>query len=63
MIRSFRHKGLRRFFESGDARGVPADRRDKIAKLLHRLQWSKTIDDIDLPGLRLHPLKGELRGF
>ena len=49
----FKHKGLRRFWESGDTRGVPGD----LAKRLNR-----RLDDLRIPGYRLHPLTGELAG-
>lgn len=62
MIRSFRHKGLRKFFETGDAGGIPANRRERIGVILHRLQWSRAPSDMNLSGLRLHPLKGALKG-
>lgn len=63
MIRTFRHKGLRRLFEDNDARGVRADHTDKLLRVLARLHAARTVVDMDLPGYRLHPLKGELKGF
>lgn len=63
MIRSFRHKGLRRLFEDDDARGVRADHAEKLRRMLARLHASGVLADMDLPGYRLHPLKGELKGF
>lgn len=63
MIRSFRHKGLRRLFEDGEARGVRADHAEKLRRILARLHASGVVADMDLPGYRLHPLKGELKGF
>jgi proteic killer suppression protein len=62
VILGFRHKGLRRFFETGDVRGIPAARRGRIGVILHRLQWSRGPADMDLPGLRLHPLRGHRAG-
>ena len=63
MIESFQHKGLRRFFEDDDRRKVPAANSDKIARILARLNEALTVQDMGLPGYRLHPLKGELTGF
>ena len=63
MIRSFRHKGLRRLFEDDEARGVRADHADKLRRILARLHAASVVADMDLPGYRLHPLKGELKGF
>jgi len=51
MIRSIRHKGLKRLHEFDEARDI-----------LVRLDAAATVADMDLPGFRLHPLKGELRG-
>ena len=63
MIETFRHKGLARFFEDDDRRKVPASQSDKIARILARLNEAVTVQDMALPGYRLHPLKGELAGF
>jgi toxin HigB-1 len=63
MIESFRHKGLRRLFEEDDARGVRTDHAEKLKRILSRLQSARTIADMDLPGYRLHALKGDLKGF
>lgn len=63
MIQSIRHKGLRRFFEDGDARGVIVEHKGKLADILARLQAAKLIEDMDLPGFVLHPLKGDRKGF
>lgn len=63
MIGSYRHKGLRRLFEDGDSRGVRADHADKLQRILARLHAASGVSDMNLPGYRLHPLKGELKGF
>jgi len=63
VIESFQHKGLRRLFEDDDRRKVPAAHSDKIARILARLNEAMTVQDMGLPGYRLHPLKGELTGF
>ena len=63
MIRTFRHKGLRRLFLDDDRRGVRADHADKLGRILARLHAARTVSNMDLPGYRLHPLKGQLNGF
>ena len=62
MIKSFRHKGLRRFFETGNASGIRADHSDRLRVILARLSAAATAQDMALPGLRLHPLKGAMKG-
>jgi len=63
MIGSFRDRRLKRFFERGDRSKLPPDMADKIENVLGVLDMALTIDDIDLPGYRLHPLKGDLAGL
>ncbi|MBZ5510086.1 MAG: type II toxin-antitoxin system RelE/ParE family toxin [Acidobacteriia bacterium] len=63
MVRSIRHKGLKRLYEEGDPRGVVAEHAAKLRDILARLDAAGTVADMDLPGFRLHPLKGALKGF
>jgi proteic killer suppression protein len=63
VIRSIRHKGLKRLYEDDDPRGVIAGHAVKIRDILARLDAASTVADVDLPGFRLHPLKGELKGY
>lgn len=63
MIRSIRHKGLRRLYEDDDPRGVISEHAEKLRDILARLDASASAMDMDLPGFRLHPLKGELKGL
>jgi toxin HigB-1 len=63
VIRSFRHRGLKLLYEKGDRRRVSADQADKIERILARLDQAEKSGDMDLPGYRLHPLKGDLAGF
>ena len=63
MIKSFQHKGLRHFFEDDDGRKLPQDMLARIALILSTLQASQEIEGMDIPSFRLHPLKGELKGF
>ena len=62
MIRSIRHKGLKRLYEDDDHRGVVSQHADRLRDILVRLDASATVDDMDLPGFRLHSLKGEMKG-
>jgi proteic killer suppression protein len=63
-IRSFRHKGLKRLYDDGEARDVPADLTKRIADLLSAIDEASRPQDVGLfPGWRLHPLKGNLKGF
>ena len=63
MIRSIRHRGLRRLYEDDDPRGVISQHAEKLRDILARLDAAAAVADMDLPGFRLHPLKGELQGL
>lgn len=63
MIRSIRHRGLRRMFERGDAGRISPDLASRVALALADLDDARKPSDLDLPGYRLHPLKGALKGF
>lgn len=60
MIRSFRHKGLKRLYDDDDQRGVMPEHVAKLRDILARLDAAGAVTDLDLPGFRLHPLKGDL---
>jgi toxin HigB-1 len=62
MIQSFRHKGLRRLYESGSAAGVQIRHVKRLRMLLAALDTAQFIEDMYVPGFRLHPLRGEERG-
>lgn len=62
MITSFRHRGLGRLFYSGSKAGVRPEHAERLRLVLGRLAAAVTAQDMDLPGLRLHPLKGRLKG-
>lgn len=62
MIKSFRHKGLQRFYESGSLAGIQPQHAARLRIQLAALDTALTIDDMDIPGFRLHPLKGRSRG-
>ena len=63
MIESFNHKGLKRLFEDGDRKLLRADSVERISTLLTYIDAAKVIEDLDIPSLRLHPLKGDLKGY
>jgi len=58
VIKSFRHKGLRKYFESGSKAGIQPDQANRLRIQLAALNTATTIDDIDIPGFRLHALPG-----
>ena len=63
MIRTLHHRGLKRLYERGDPSRVRADQAERIALALADLDSADNPSDLDLPGYRLHPLKGALKGF
>jgi proteic killer suppression protein len=63
VIQGFRHKGLKRLFEDGDRKGIRAEYLEKIENILAVLNRVRVPEDMNLPGFRLHPLKGGLKGF
>jgi proteic killer suppression protein len=62
MIRQFAHKGLERFFRTGDTRGVNARSAPKLRLLLGALNRAEHPEDMNLPGARLHRLSGKRKG-
>jgi proteic killer suppression protein len=62
MIRTFRHKGLKRLFELDDPGGVNREHVGKVRDILATLHAAPTVAHMDLPGFRLHPLKGQMKG-
>ncbi len=62
MIRGFRHKGLARFFETGSTAGIQAGHATRLGLILGVLNAATAPKDVGLPGLGLHPLKGEREG-
>ena len=62
VIRSFKHRGLKRLYERDDRSGIRPDLLEKVEDILGRLDRATTVQALNLPGYRLHPLKGELRG-
>ena len=62
MIKTFKHKGLKKFFETGNVSGVRPEHTRKLSNILTRLHNAETIEEINLPGFKLHQLKGNLKG-
>lgn len=62
MIRSFKHKGLRDLFERGSVKGVQPTHARRLRLQLAALHTAQSVDDMDVPGYRLHPLKGADKG-
>lgn len=62
MILKFRHQGLKLLYEKDNARGVQAEHAEKLRNRLSNLDAATQPADLDLPGYRLHPLKGDRAG-
>lgn len=62
MIKSIRHKGLARFYSTGSAAGVQAAHVKRLRLQLAALDSAQVIEDMRLPGFKLHPLKGQAQG-
>jgi proteic killer suppression protein len=63
MIKHIKHRGLRRLYKDDDRRGLNAEHVEKIRTVLARLDRAARPEDMALPGLRLHSLKGDLAGY
>ena len=63
MIKSFKYKGLKLFFETGKSAGIQAKHVKKLRMQLAAIDTAQVLDDIDLPGFSLHSLKGERSGI
>ncbi|WP_275097049.1 type II toxin-antitoxin system RelE/ParE family toxin [Sedimenticola hydrogenitrophicus] len=62
MIKSWQHKGIKRFFETGSKQGIQASHADKLSRQLAKLDEATTPEDMNIIGWGLHPLKGDLAG-
>jgi proteic killer suppression protein len=62
MIKSFRHRGLEKFFRTGSKAGIQAQHAKRLTIILGRLHASTRPWDMNLPGLRLHELTGKRKG-
>jgi proteic killer suppression protein len=63
MIKSFKHKGLEKFFKTGNKSGIQSAHTQKLRIRLTALDTATEIQDLNLPGFRLHPLKGTMQGL
>jgi len=63
MILSFKHKGLRKFYETGSRADIQAVHAKRLRLMLAALDTATVIDDMDIPGFNLHPLKGSRKGI
>ena len=63
MIKSFAHKGLKVFYETGSVKGIQANHAKKLRMQLAALDTACVIEDVNIPGYRLHPLQGNLIGI
>jgi proteic killer suppression protein len=63
VIWSFRHRGLKRIYERDDPSRINAALRSKVQRILSALDAAESPQALDVPGFRLHPLKGDLEGF
>ena len=62
MIKKFKHKGLKKLFESGQASGVKPDHVARLRRILALLETTESAEDMGLPGLDFHNLKGKRKG-
>jgi proteic killer suppression protein len=63
MIRSFKHRGLKRLYDRGDRSGIRPDLVDTVERILTVLDKAAEPQALDVPRYHLHPLKGDLKGF
>jgi toxin HigB-1 len=63
MITSFRHKGLKRFYETGSTAGIQPSHERRLRLQLVALDTAVSLEDMDVPGFNLHPLKGQRKGI
>ena len=63
MVRSLKHRGLKRLFERDDRSGIRPDLVNTVQEILTVLDDAATPQEVNLPAYRLHPLKGDLKGF
>jgi len=63
MIESFRHRGLKRFYQHNDRSGIGSDMLRRVEEILSILDAAEAISELDIPGYRFHPLTGPLKGY
>ena len=62
-INTFKHKGLKKIFDSGSKAGINPAHANRISRMLNRLNAATDVQDMNAPGYDFHPLKGELKGY
>ncbi len=62
MIESFKHRGLKKFWETGSKAGIPTEMAERVRIRLSYLDVAETLNDVNLPGYRLHPMGGQRKG-
>jgi len=63
MIKTFKHKGLKLYYETGSARGIQNKHASRLRMQLAALDSAMEVSDLDIPGYKLHPLKGDRKGI
>jgi proteic killer suppression protein len=63
MIEGFKHRGLKRLYEREDRSGIRPDLLERVEDILARLDVIESAEEMNLPGYRLHQLKGDMRGY
>jgi proteic killer suppression protein len=63
MIKTFKHKGLKLYYETGSTRGIQAKHAGRLRMQLAALDSAMEVSDLDIPGYKLHPLKGDRKGI
>ncbi|GAB4181963.1 MAG: hypothetical protein Tsb002_02630 [Wenzhouxiangellaceae bacterium] len=63
MIKSFRHRGLKRFYERGDTSQIDGKLRDRVQTILGVLDVSSELEGMNVPTWRLHALRGNYKGY
>ena len=62
MIKNFQHKGLERFFRRGETKGIQVQHQQRIQRILDLLDDACEPQELAIPGMFLHPLKGDRKG-
>jgi len=63
MIKSFKHKGLEKFFKTGSLQGIQAIHQKRLSYILNYLDEAEKVEDIDVPSFKLHKLKGDMKNL
>jgi proteic killer suppression protein len=63
MIKSIQHKGLKMLYEDDNPSKLVPSHVNKVRNILTRLEFANHLDDINMPGARLHPLLGDKKGY